>query len=253
MVTGDVRRRLFFYFKQPVMKKSTLNFFIDALLFFSLCAITGIGLLIKYTLPSGQDRWAIYGNNHEFLFLNMDRHQWGDIHFAVSIVMIMLLILHIVLHWQFVTTVFRRLVNHSPIKLLTGTVFGFIAIILIAFPFFITPTQVEGGQHLQHSKHLTSIKTEIEHRENLPVKNKSGNHSISEESNQAEHQHRYEINGQMTLAEVSRKYNVPISIIKTQLKLESANANERLGRLKKQYGFTMSEIEDIISNYHQKQ
>jgi len=36
------------------IKKSTLNFIIDALMFLCMSVLAGIGLLIKYTLVSGQ-------------------------------------------------------------------------------------------------------------------------------------------------------------------------------------------------------
>ena len=54
----------------------------------------------------------------------------------------------------------------------------------------------------------------------------------------------------MTLNEVSEKYAIPVNVIKTELKLaKDISAETSLGRLKKQYGFKMSDIENIISKY----
>jgi LysM repeat protein len=59
-----------------------------------------------------------------------------------------------------------------------------------------------------------------------------------------------EVKGLMTLSEVSRKYNVPSEYIKQKLNIPLSTSNSsKLGHLRKQYGFTMSEIELIIANY----
>lgn len=232
------------------MKKSTLNFIIDALMFVCLCAITGIGLLIKFTLPSGQDKWAIYGTNNELLFLNMDRHQWGDIHFVVSVIMISLLILHLVFHWQFIASIFGKIIKHSPLKLLIGTSFAFITILLIVFPFFVTPSQGLNHKHLQHSDNWQNTELTDEHK--VIIKTETTAHKNADNPSHSEHNHQYAVNGQMTLAEVCKKYNLPISVIKKQLRMENADENERLGRMRKQYAFRMSDIEKLITEYHQK-
>ena len=54
----------------------------------------------------------------------------------------------------------------------------------------------------------------------------------------------------MTLSEISRKYNIPEDYFKSKLDLPSSvSGSDQLGHLRKQYGFKMSEIELIISNY----
>jgi len=51
------------------MEKSKLNLVIDALLLLCLAAIAGIGLLIKYVLVPGYQRWEIYGRNVSLFLL----------------------------------------------------------------------------------------------------------------------------------------------------------------------------------------
>jgi len=56
--------------------------------------------------------------------------------------------------------------------------------------------------------------------------------------------------GSMTLLEVADKYDVPANHIKRKLDIPlSTSDNERLGRLKKTYRFTMSDVEGIIYKY----
>ncbi len=59
-----------------------------------------------------------------------------------------------------------------------------------------------------------------------------------------------DIMGSMTLIEVVDKYNVPVNHIKSKLDVPlSTSNNERLGRLRRTYGFTMSDVEEIVYNY----
>ena len=45
------------------MTRPKVNFYINALLFLNLAIITGVGLLIKYTLLPGNERRAVYGGH----------------------------------------------------------------------------------------------------------------------------------------------------------------------------------------------
>ena len=92
------------------MKRAKLNLIIDALLLLCLAAIAGIGLLIKYVLVPGHQRWEIYGRNVSLFLWGLDRHQWGTIHFIIGLVFLSLLVLHVVLHWSMVVGVYRRLI-----------------------------------------------------------------------------------------------------------------------------------------------
>ncbi|RLD54356.1 MAG: hypothetical protein DRJ05_14820, partial [Bacteroidetes bacterium] len=59
-----------------------------------------------------------------------------------------------------------------------------------------------------------------------------------------------DIEGSMTLLEAATKYNVPADHIKSKLNIPSSiSDNERLGRLKRTYGFTMTDIEGIFYKY----
>ena len=96
------------------MRKPTLNFIINALMLFCMCAIIGIGFLIKYTLVSGQEQIIKYGNKVELSLFGMDRHEWGAIHLIVGYILIGLLLLHIILHWKVIISVYKRLLQKKP-------------------------------------------------------------------------------------------------------------------------------------------
>ena len=133
------------------MKKSTLNFYIDALMFLCMSAIAGIGFLIKYTLITGREGQIKYGSNVELSLFGMGRHEWGTVHLVISFIFLGLLALHLYLHWKTVICVFNKLVQRkAPNKMI---LFSFLIItsLLMISPFFVKPKIDEhenmNGQH----------------------------------------------------------------------------------------------------------
>jgi hypothetical protein len=132
------------------MQKSILNFTINATMTLCMSALIGIGFLIKYTLISGQERWEVYGSNVELYLLGMDRHQWGMLHLILGFVLFILLVVHIVLHWKVVTTVYQRIIKQPLTKKIVAFFFLIICALLIIIPFFIKPdieTSNKGRNH----------------------------------------------------------------------------------------------------------
>ncbi len=66
-----------------------------------------------------------------------------------------------------------------------------------------------------------------------------------------EHQHKkYPIKGSMTLQEIEITTGVPAMYIIESLNLpETVSADEQLGRLKRKYGFELSNVKAIIQQY----
>ena len=121
------------------MKNSKLNLIIDALLLLCLAAIAGIGLLMKYVLVPGYQRWEIYGRNVNLFLLGLDRHQWGKIHFIIGLVFIALLVLHIILHWQMVVGIYRKLIPNRFACWVIALILLVVTILLFTLPYFVKP------------------------------------------------------------------------------------------------------------------
>jgi hypothetical protein len=121
------------------MDKPKLNFVVDALMFLCLMAMAGLGFLMRYVLPSGRDAWAKYGSNRQFSWLGWDRHDWGDIHLYLAFTLLTLLVLHVILHWQQILGLFQRLVPNPRQRYRIALIFLLLALLLIYFPFLITP------------------------------------------------------------------------------------------------------------------
>ena len=79
------------------------------------------------------------------------------------------------------------------------------------------------------------------------------NHLTTENQQPAikgEHKQLELVKGMYTLGEVAATYKVPTRYLLEKLGLpETISSVEKLGRLRRKYGFTMSDIERIIAEY----
>ncbi|MBN2376564.1 MAG: DUF4405 domain-containing protein [Sedimentisphaerales bacterium] len=75
------------------MRKNTWNFWIDLLILLVFTAEVWTGLLMRFILPPGQ------GRGRSWTLWNLNRHDFGDIHFYLALAFIILILIHIGLHW----------------------------------------------------------------------------------------------------------------------------------------------------------
>jgi hypothetical protein len=121
------------------MDKGKLNFWIDAVMFLCMAAIAGIGFLMKYVLLPGKEAWVVYGKKVELSWLGMDRHAWGAVHLYLAFLLLGLLLLHIILHWQMIIGLFRKFIAPTNLRNEVAIVFVILCAALLFFPFFINP------------------------------------------------------------------------------------------------------------------
>ena len=141
------------------MAKSKLNLIIDVLLLLCISAIGGIGFLIKYVLVPGFRRWEIYNRNVDLSYWGMDRHEWGSIHFIIALIFLVLLVIHIILHWAMIVNIYRKLIPNSLARRIITVILICLVILLIIFPVFVNPEVQEGGLGNVHGRlrHETPI------------------------------------------------------------------------------------------------
>ena len=135
------------------MNKSKLNFVIEALMFLCLMAMAGLGFLMKYIMPPGRVLWEKYGSNPELTWLGWDRHDWGDIHLYLALAFLTLLVLHIILHWSQILGLFQRLVPNPRWRSRIAMIFVVLSLLLIYFPFLITPDSKDQGRGGGRGRH----------------------------------------------------------------------------------------------------
>ncbi len=225
--------------KSILKDKSKLNLGIDVMLFLLMLLVAGIGLLIKYVLVPGAQRNELYGSDVELELFGLARHDWGRIHFIASLVFMALLILHILFHWKMVVCIFKRMVPNKPLRMVASWLLAFATIFFIAFPLLVKPEIVE-REPLNRNQQAAKGTTE-------PVDRNIENNADSLHYSDHDAHAVYEINGSQTLEFIATKYGVPVSSLAADLNIPVSKAGEKLGRLKKQYSFTMDDVRECIS------
>ena len=137
------------------MRKAKLNLIIDAIMLVVMMALIGVGLLNKYVLLTGQEKWEKFGENLEFYLWGFDRHDWNYIHFILGIILFGLLVLHIWFHWKMILNIYRNLIKNKKTRVFTGYTLVFVSIIFLIFPIFVKPEIDEaisrGGRHFSET------------------------------------------------------------------------------------------------------
>ncbi len=89
------------------MKRNWINGWLDILLALGLWSLALTGLIMRYVLPPGSGwRRALWGLN---------RHDWGNVHFWLSLGVGTLLTMHLALHWQWIGAMFPRLFRRGNV------------------------------------------------------------------------------------------------------------------------------------------
>ncbi|MDX9881626.1 MAG: DUF4405 domain-containing protein [Prolixibacteraceae bacterium] len=250
--------------------KSKINMSIDILMLLLMMPLAGIGFLIKYVLVPGSKRNELYGGGIDLEFWGLDRHEWGQIHFIISIVLLVLLVLHIIFHWKMIVCIFRRMVPNKVLGNTLAIVLGLISLGMIAFALFVSPECVEheplyrnrdnhspGPQREFRSFSGFSERQQMNSREVVAedsarmvqeekIEKKAESHAPDEQFHNEYPESYYEINGSQTLQYVAEKYGVDLTKLAADLNIPVSLAGERLGRLKRQYPFTMDDVRESI-------
>lgn len=102
------------------MKRSTINFVVDLAGFLVLLCLVITGSIVHWVLPpgtGGRGRELSGGQGREQVkeLLGMGRHDWGDIHLWLGITFVVLMAVHLILHWSWIKCYMGSLFSR-PIK-----------------------------------------------------------------------------------------------------------------------------------------
>ncbi len=101
------------------MKRTTLNFVVDSAGFLNLLLLAGTGAILKWVLPpgSGGGHGRAFrggrGQQETELLLGLGRHDWGDIHFVLAMLFLLLVLVHLCLHWSWIKTCGKSILLRS--------------------------------------------------------------------------------------------------------------------------------------------
>ncbi|WP_305907451.1 DUF4405 domain-containing protein [Methylomarinum sp. Ch1-1] len=117
------------------MKQSILIKVVDLCSFIALTLIVSTGTLLEFTLPARSGRSSVWG---------LTRHQWGDVHWYVSIFFLLMMSLHLLTHLKYIKqVVLGHASSERKYRVGIGLV-GMIALIVILLAPVLSP--VEEGQ-----------------------------------------------------------------------------------------------------------
>jgi hypothetical protein len=100
------------------MRRTTLNFVVDLIAFVNLLLLATTGTILRWVLPPGSGGGG-GGRGYGFRggpgsgqiqqLLGLGRHDWGDVHFVLALLFLLLILVHLVLHWTWIKTCARSL------------------------------------------------------------------------------------------------------------------------------------------------
>lgn len=82
------------------MNRTLLNIIIDLIAAVLFLGMIATGYLLRFPLPPG--------SNKSLVLWGLGRHQWGDVHFWISLALLATMTMHLLLHWNWIVTVVAK-------------------------------------------------------------------------------------------------------------------------------------------------
>ena len=229
------------------MTKLKKNLVIDILSYICFVFLLGTGLILKYILPHGSGRLVGRGTGSgsgEKLITTLwglTTEEWGQVHFWLAAAILILMVFHLILHWKWITCVLRRKERPTDVSggrafLGLAGMFGVLALIILPF---LTPTE-----HAPRSE-LSRQSETSQSADTFTVPEVKGDESEADSGG-----HDRSIRGSMTLMELQNETGVPYEHILKKINLPADTPpDQRLGQLKKAYGFSIEDVRKAIEEY----
>ncbi|HRY60073.1 MAG TPA: DUF4405 domain-containing protein [Patescibacteria group bacterium] len=97
------------------MKKIKINALVDIFAFVAGLIVAKSGLVLWFILPSGSGGGfqGGKGGGVEKSFFFLSRHEWQTIHNWVGLILIILILLHLILHWSYIKNINKILLKNK--------------------------------------------------------------------------------------------------------------------------------------------
>ncbi len=190
------------------MHRAKWNYVVDTLALVAMVVLAVTGFMIRYKLPQGTSRYlALWG---------MNRHEWGSIHFWSGVVLLVLLALHVILHWDWIV-IMTRGPSSEKARLRVGVALAVVcALIVVSAVPFLVPAERIGDPPGEARGQGAALE--------VPP-----------------------IEGWMTLQEIEAVTGVAGDTLVQSLNLpEDVPLDEQIGRLRQHYDFTMNDVREAV-------
>jgi hypothetical protein len=126
--------------------KTVINYVVDTLLTILFLAIGFIGVLMGFFIPRGSE-----APGYQKVLWGVHRHAWGDLHLYFSLAFAALVIVHLVLHWDWLGQCARRRLPKSLAAWLLVVALGAAALVFVGAR--LTPPGKYLGEGAQSEQH----------------------------------------------------------------------------------------------------
>jgi hypothetical protein len=232
------------------MRRTTANFWLDLVSLLVMVGLSLTGGIMHYVLPSGTGNWlTLFG---------LGRHSYGQIHFCLAVTVVFLLGLHLTLHWSWLCGfVAKSLGKEQPGKrarLLAGAGVVVAVGLLLVGGLAWAASRVEGrfdaGERRRGGswtgaappaiaprgapvipQQLDTVETEPRRGGVVPSQDEENCPAAAA------------INGQVTIEEAAAVAGLSTTALLRALGVSfPVDPQERLGRLRRRFGFSMQEV-----------
>ncbi|MCC7408173.1 MAG: DUF4405 domain-containing protein [Phycisphaeraceae bacterium] len=93
------------------MKRATLYWWLDSALGLTGLGVLMTGLLMEFVLPAHSRSANVWG---------WTRHDWGELHFMLALGVLVLIGVHLLLHWGWVCTMSRKVLGGTSVRVRRG-------------------------------------------------------------------------------------------------------------------------------------
>jgi len=215
------------------MKKTDWQYLIDTLLFLCIVGIVFIGFLMGLVIPKGPT--ALESAKY---FLGLHRHQWGNIHFYLSIAFTILVVIHLVFSWSWIKGKSRQIFKKGWQSILILTALASILVLALFWAFY---PRIPGAYEDHGVRAGAKAKQRNPSGEVLPVHEET---IYLEDGTVA-----IVITGQTTLKQLAEATGIPLKDIIAELGLPvNISPDESLGRLRKHYPISIQGVRDTIDD-----
>jgi uncharacterized protein DUF4405 len=125
------------------MKRGKVNMLVDLLSLVIFSLVVSTGLVLRAVLPPGSGRLPAEGGTHDQILVlwGLSRHQWGQIHTYLSIALLLVLSLHVALHWRFFSSAFGKKADPGLRRRMILGVVGLLSVVALAVAPLLSPVK----------------------------------------------------------------------------------------------------------------
>ncbi len=206
------------------MKRTTWQYLVDTILFISVIGLVVIGFLLAFVIPKGPA-----ASESAKYFLGIHRHGWGDIHLYFGITFTVMTVLHLILGWGWIKGKTRRIFGERWKAALISAPVVALAVLIALWAFLAAypdPYEDYGRPAVARPGRATPAVHETPSTDGEVL-----------------------ITGQMSLYDVERLTGISAQATARRLGISSGvSLNERLGRLRRRYAFTLQDVRNAVSD-----